>query len=237
MNNFKTIKQNRISDQVAEQIRTLISEGELKPGDKLPSERELSKKIGVGRLSLREGLRILESMGILKTSYGSDSGTYVSQIGQNTLTEKFLELLSFTDSSIEQLAEARLEISMINLKYFIERADDEDIVKLEECLKQTKKTIESGISAKESNMRFHELIAQGSKNPIFIALHGALLVLLRQFLSKFEHPARQSIDILESNENIMKYLKKRDLENARIALRNHHAYLQKRMNSLLETMK
>ena len=67
---FVSVKPNRVSQQVAEQIKDLILEGKLKPGDKLPSERELSKIIGVGRLSLREGLRILESSGILRTRYG-----------------------------------------------------------------------------------------------------------------------------------------------------------------------
>ena len=74
---FKHVKQHRISNQIADQIRALIVEGRLKNGDKLPSERELSTLLGVGRISLREGLRILESMGIIETKYGVNAGSYV----------------------------------------------------------------------------------------------------------------------------------------------------------------
>src|SRR4030042_2296117 len=99
---FLSVRPNRVSHQVAEQIKNLILGGKLKPGDKLPSERELSKVIGVGRLSLREGLRILESSGMLQTRYGVHSGTYVSNIGLDHLTEKFSDILRLSDITIGQ---------------------------------------------------------------------------------------------------------------------------------------
>src|SRR4030042_1670827 len=105
---FLSVRPNRVSHQVAEQIKNLILGGKLKPGDKLPSERELSKVIGVGRLSLREGLRILEASGIVKTRYGVHSGNYVTKIGVEHLTEKFSDMLKLSDVSIDTLTEARL---------------------------------------------------------------------------------------------------------------------------------
>jgi DNA-binding transcriptional regulator YhcF (GntR family) len=70
MNKRIPLKPNRVSQQIAEQIKSLILEGNLKPGENLPSERELSRITGVGRLSIREGLRILESIGVVKTRFG-----------------------------------------------------------------------------------------------------------------------------------------------------------------------
>lgn len=230
---FRSIKPNRVSKQIAEQIRNLILEGNLKLGDKLPSERELSKIIGVGRLSLREGLRILESAGILETKYGVSSGTYVSQISAENLIEKFSDILKLSHITIDQLTEARLEISLINLKYFIERGSEEDIRKLEDCIKETESLFKSGIPTREKNIFFHQLIAQGSNNPIFILLHNSLLDILRQFLSKFSSPPEHSKKVLENHKRILKYLKEKNFEKASSAMRNHLIYTGERLKSLI----
>lgn len=231
------VKPNRVSNQIAEQIKNLILEGELKPGDKLPSERELSKSLNVGRLSLREGLRILESIGILESKYGVDSGTYVSQIGLKNLTGKFSDILRFSNITIDQLTEARLEISLINLKYFIERASEEDIGKLEECLKEIENMLKSGLQTREKNLLFHQLIAQSSGNPIFILLHNSVLDILRKFLSEFISPSEHSRRVLENNKKILKYLKEKKLDKASLAMRDHLIYAQERMKTLINRSK
>ncbi len=231
---FGPIKPTRVSGQVAEQIRKLILAGTLKPGDKLPSERELSKAIGVGRLSLREGLRILESSGIVRTRYGIDSGTYVSQIGVEHLTERFSDILKLSNVTADQLTEARLEISLINLKYFIDRATEEDIRVLEGCIRETECLFKAGQPTREKNIHFHQLIADGSKNPAFILLHNALLDILRQFLARFTSPPEHSKKVLRGNKRILKYIKERNLEKASAAMKTHILYAGRRIKGLIE---
>jgi DNA-binding FadR family transcriptional regulator len=231
---FLSVKPNRVSQQVAEQIRSLILEGKLKPGDKLPSERELSKIIGIGRLSLREGLRILESSGILRTQYGVHSGTYVTKIGLEHLTEKISDILKLSDIKIDQVTEGRLEISLLNLKYFIKRGSQEDIEKLEACIRETERLLESGLQTREQNLLFHQLIAKGSKNPVFISLHNALLDILKHFLSKFSSPPEHSKKVLEGNKKILKYIKEKDIEKASSAMKTHIRYTGQRIKSLIK---
>lgn len=229
---FLSVKPNRVSQQVAEQIRNLILDGKLRPGDKLPSERELSKLIAVGRLSLREGLRILESFGILNTRYGVHSGTYVSSIGLEHLTEKFSDILKLSKITVNQLTEARLEISLANLRYFIKRGTKEDILRLEQCIKETENLLKSGIQTRDKNLYFHQLIAEGSKNPVFIFLHHSLLDILRQFLSTFVSPPEHSRRVLASNKRILTYLKEKNLHRASSAMKSHILYTGKRIKSL-----
>ncbi|MFB3884818.1 MAG: FadR/GntR family transcriptional regulator [Thermodesulfobacteriota bacterium] len=230
---FLLVKPNRVSHQVAEQIRNLILEGKLKPGDKLPSERELSKVIGVGRLSLREGLRILESSGILKTRYGVQSGTYVAKVGLEHLTERFSDMLKLSDFSIDQLTEARLEIALINLRYFMKRGSKEEIQELETCLQEIERLLGSGLQTREQNLLFHQLIARGSKNPVFISLHNALLDILRQFLSQFSSPPEHSKKILEGKKTILKCIKEKDVEKALAAMEKLIRYTGNRIKSLI----
>lgn len=234
---FKHVKQQRISKQVADQIKALIVEGHLKNGDKLPSERDLSKLLGVGRISLREGLRMLESMGIIETKYGVNAGSYVSSMGLKNLTEKFSDILKLSNITVEQLTEARLEISLINLKYFIKNATEEDIEKLEECVKEGEILLKSGVRTREKSILFHQLIAQGSKNPIFIIIHNALIEILLQFLSKFESPPDHSEKILKNRKKILKYLKEKNIEKASEAMKKHVIYSGERTKSLIENLK
>lgn len=234
---FKQIKQQRISEQIAEQIKALILEGQLKAGEKLPSERQLSKLLGVGRISLREGLRILESMGIIETKYGTNSGTYVSRVGLKNLAERFSDILLLSNITVDQLTEARLELSLINVRYFIQNATGEDIEKLEECVREAELLLKSGIRTREKSIHFHRLIAQGSKNPVFIIIHNALIDILLQFLSRFESPREHSKRVLANQRKILAYLKERNIEKASEAMKAHVIYSGKRIKSLINNLK
>jgi DNA-binding FadR family transcriptional regulator len=230
---FPSIKHNRVSQQIAEQIRNLILEGKLKPGDRLPSERELSKIIGVGRLSLREGLRILEASGILRTQYGVHSGTYVAKIGLEHLTEKFSDILKLSDITIDQVTEGRLEISLINLKYFMKRGGPKDIERLEACIHETERLLKLGHQTREQSLLFHELIAQGAKNIVFMLVHKTLLDILRGFLIKFDSPHGHSKRVLEGHKKILKYIKEKNLEKDSFAMNSHIRYAGKQTKSLI----
>lgn len=234
---FRQVKQQRVSKQIADQIRAMIAGGQLKNGDKLPSERDLSKLLGVGRISVREGLRILESMGIIETKYGVDAGSYVSDMGLENLSEKFSDILKLSNITVEKLTEARLEISVINVKYFIQNATDEDIEQLEECTREGERLLKAGLVTREKSLYFHQLIAQGSKNPVFIIIHNALIDILVQFLSKFESPKDHSERILANRKKILRYLKEKDIEKASEAMREHVLYSGDRMKSLLKNLK
>ena len=218
---FTTIQQTPVSKQVSEQIKTLIIEGNLKPGDKLPSERELARSIGVSRLSLREGLRILESMGMIETKYGVNGGSYVSAVGIDDLTRKFSDLLRLGNITIDTLYEARLEIGLISVKFFVKRGNDEDLRKMEACVKEQEALLKAGMRTREKNLEFHRLLAEGSKNPVFIFIQTALLEVIRQFLSQLEDPSQHSEKLLMYNKRILKCLKDKNVVGASKAMRNY----------------
>jgi GntR family transcriptional repressor for pyruvate dehydrogenase complex len=219
---------------VAEQIKSLILSGKLKPGEKLPSERDLSKAIGIGRLSLREGFRILESSGILVTRYGTQSGSYVACAGIEQLTAAFSDILRLGDITLSQLTEARLEIGLINLKYFMERAGAEDIQQLDDCIRDIEKKLKTGLQTREANIYFHQLIARGAKNPVFILLHNALLDVWRQFLSKFESPPEHARKVLAGKKKILKYIKAKDFQRAAETMKEYITYSGHRIAFLIE---
>lgn len=227
-NKFEHIDASRISQKIAEQIKKLFFDGTLQSGDKLPSERELSKLLGVGRLSLREGLRILESMGILETKYGVGSGTYVAGMAIEKITEKMSDIMRLRRITLNELIEARREISLANLKYFHQRSDEEDIAKLEECIKEAEKLVKQGLHPRNKYIEFHRIIAMGSKNPVFVLIYNSLLdILLKEVLSKYVCPQSHTKKFLSYNKEILKHLKEKDLKEASSAMEKYLTFLKR----------
>jgi len=93
------------------------------------------------------------------------SGSFVSTVGVESLTERFSDILRLSNITVDQLTEARLEISLVNLKYFMKRMKKEDLQGLEDCLAEAARANRLGLSTREKNILFHQLIALGSKNP------------------------------------------------------------------------
>ncbi|MDD2422403.1 MAG: GntR family transcriptional regulator, partial [Heliobacteriaceae bacterium] len=94
---FKPIKTRKIYEEIVEQLRALIAKGNLMPGDKLPSERELSERLGVSRASVREALTALEVMGILDVRPGD--GTFVRETNQSSIIEPLAWVLAVERNS------------------------------------------------------------------------------------------------------------------------------------------
>ena len=93
---FEAAKSNKISAQIVEQIRKAIFEGNLKPGDKLPSEKELLDTFQVSRATLREALRSLEVLGFLEIKKGASGGAFVVEMDMNKAREGLINFFHFT---------------------------------------------------------------------------------------------------------------------------------------------
>ena len=102
---FRAVRKGRRYEQVAEQIQQLIASGALKPGDRLPPERELAAKFGVGRSSLRDAIRTLEVMGIVESRHGS--GTVVRDLSTDALVVPLASVLARKRELVAELLDVR----------------------------------------------------------------------------------------------------------------------------------
>ncbi len=107
MPRFRPIKQTRVSDEVAEQIKQSILVGDFKDGDKLPSEHELMEQFQVSRTTIREALRSLETSGFLATCQGASGGAYVTDLSFEGIASAFLDLFLVDKISMPELCRAR----------------------------------------------------------------------------------------------------------------------------------
>src|SRR3972149_1077959 len=105
---FNSVKSNKISEHIIEQVRKAILDGRLKPGDKLPSERELIENFKVSKVTLREALRSLEVLGFLEIRKGVSGGPFVTEVDMKKARDSFINFLHFKNLSLTNLSEVRL---------------------------------------------------------------------------------------------------------------------------------
>ena len=165
---LRPVERQRVYDSIVDQIRRLITDGTWKPGQRLPSERELTETLSVGRTSVREALRILEAMGFIEIRAGY--GSYVKDsIVVPSRLHKLIDLVQGDEYSVD-LMEARELIESQIAFIAAESATPEDIADLEAIVDGQAASIESGSSTVEGNIEFHLRLTQATGNRVLVEL-------------------------------------------------------------------
>lgn len=207
LKSFNEIMVESPSDKIIQQIKNLISSGQLKPGDRLPSERQLSERFNIGRTSVRDALKKLEFYGILKTQ--PQSGTVVAGFGINALEGLITDVLKLEGSDFHSLVETRVLLETNSAKFAAIRRTDDDIVTISNALSSYEKAVKSGKSAVEEDLLFHLTIAEASKNAV---LKSLMLIITPDILTYFKEN-----DVCSGNRPVS-------------ALEDHHIILDKIIN-------
>jgi DNA-binding FadR family transcriptional regulator len=168
---FRKAKQSRIFEDVVEQIQGAILDGRIKPGDKLPAERELGEIFGTSRGTLREALRVLEQKGLIEIRLGVGGGAIAKDPGGEQITESLDILIRSQKISLRHLAEFREDVEGTVSGMAAERATDDDVRHLQDLLKTAKAYWEAGDEEWREFMRVdeqvHMFMARISGNPIY----------------------------------------------------------------------
>jgi len=148
-------------DKIIRQLKQLISSGQLKPGDRLPAERVLAERFGVGRGYVREAIMKLEFYGLLKIS--PQSGTYVAGLGIKVLDSLLGDVINLNKDDFGALIEARYYMELNAIKLACQRRTDSDLIEIENALKDHESKATRGMDAFEEDMIFHMKIASAAK--------------------------------------------------------------------------
>jgi GntR family transcriptional regulator, transcriptional repressor for pyruvate dehydrogenase complex len=191
--NILPVRRMRVPEEVVDQIRGFIASGELRPGDQLPSERELAERFQVSRASIREALTALQVMGLLERSR---TGGGLAARG-NHVWFAIAPLSSFlaTRSHILEQVEVRRLIEPEMGRLAAERASAEDIARMEQCLADMEADLEAGGLGSDADAAFHAAIAAATRNELltrFVELIGARIRDERELLQTPEG-ARKSL--------------------------------------------
>jgi GntR family transcriptional regulator, transcriptional repressor for pyruvate dehydrogenase complex len=219
---FSRVNPGRASEMIVDQIRLLIRDGQLKPGDRLPAERELGEKFGVSRVTVREALRGLEANGIVAIKVGARGGAFVTAPTSARVGEGIVDLLTMSKLTDSEVTEARqiLELGIIPL--VCERATEEDIADLIEICDRGDVALEHGSYPMELSAEFHARVARASHNAAIAMLaesfHGPTLLSMRHVQEA--HPEMGIRGNREHRQFVMA-VKKGDVEKATAVMRTH----------------
>lgn len=180
----KAADRRRGSDRVAEQIQNAVSAGTLAVGDRLPNERELGRLFGVSRATIREAVRQLETEGMVEVRRGVTGGTFVSQPNPGRLGLALLALIRFGQATAQDFTEFRSGFEPETAWWAAQRATPAD---REHLLAAAQEVAERARTADlpwpefaDGDIRFHEALAEASKNPIRVAVMLAVHEAFRQ---------------------------------------------------------
>lgn len=177
---LKPIKTKKIYEQIVDQIGKLVAEGQLKPGDRLPSERELVERFQVSRASIREAISALEMMGLIEVRSGE--GTYIREVNIDSVVAPLAWMLFIEKDTDLELYEARkiLEVQAAGLA--AERAEEEELSEMFEALEIMRMDLKIQRLGEDADHHFHYAIARATHNKILIRLMNTISDTLRKTL-------------------------------------------------------
>ena len=161
---LEKLKKTRLYEEIVKQLQGLIKNGTLKPGDKLPTERELAVSLNVSRTAIREALRSLELMGFIESKVGE--GTFIRQVTMNNVIDPFFAILIQDEKLILELYEVRLVLEVAIARLAARRITPEKIARIEQVIKK----MESEVESREliSDGAFHTELAIATDNQAMI---------------------------------------------------------------------
>ena len=212
---FKPLDTEKLSGKVITQIENLINSGVLKPGDRLPPERELSLELRVSRSILREALKTLEGLGYLYRQTGN--GTFVREI--NAVDSAFFMSDLIKRATFLDYLEAREMLEQKVVQLVIERASDDELKEIDKIIS----LLEASELNSESVIQFHHKLALLTKNIVLIKFMLANWELHKNLVlaTNVEEDEGREKSVANEHKAILEAIKQRNVEKAQLAVLNH----------------
>lgn len=220
---LKPIKTKKIYEQIVDQIGILVAEGQLKPGDRLPSERELVERFEVSRASIREAISALEMMGLIEVRPGE--GTYIRQVNIDSVIAPLAWMLFIEKDTDLELYEVRKILEVQAAGIAAERAQEDEIRDMYEALEVMRRDLEIVRLGEEADHHFHFAIARATHNKILIRLMNTISETMKKTLkssrSKLYEDRNTPQRLYQEHCSLYEAIKNRNVLEAQQLMLNH----------------
>lgn len=218
---IKSLNRKTLSQQVIDELINLLMTGQLKPGDRIPSEFDLMEICNVSRPVIREALTSLEVLGIVKRK--TRNGTFFSEkIG----SKPFSMMLALSVGDIPSLIETRVALELGLVTLAAEKITDEDLAKLKETIEEMKRLPTEDSS--EVDKEFHKIIALSAKNPLFEGIIDPLQGFHEKILEQIPLEERNLQQTINYHTDIYNALEKRDPIEAYVCMYRHLDFVRQK---------
>jgi GntR family transcriptional repressor for pyruvate dehydrogenase complex len=214
---FKAIKRVRVHEEIVRQIKELIINGDLKPGQPLPPEMELAKQFGVSLVPTRQALTVLETLGLITRKRGrgiyliSEDVDFISGINDEEFDDLLWKsVITSTKNPVREAMEIRCIVEPPIAKLAAERANKEEIEKMEEHLLRQAEKVEAKECSISEDICFHKSIAAAVKNSILDRIIESIYEPIWEVKEKIPMSEQAAIVSLEGHNAILKTIKNKD---------------------------
>lgn len=173
-------KSKRTAEIILEQIKGLIIDGQLVPGDKLLTENELAESFQVSRTSVREALAALSLTGIIEIRQGE--GIFVKSASANSVIEPLSFILLLEKNKLQNILEVRKALEVEAAGLASERRDEEDLAQLKNIVEKMEEDLPEARQSEQLDLDFHLALARASKNPLLNRLMNTVQEIMGQTL-------------------------------------------------------
>src|SRR5215467_9029298 len=227
---FRPIHTRRAFEEICERIREQLAFGVLKPGDKLPPERDLAQQLGVSRNVLREALRSLEMAGVLRLQKGVKGGAFIREGDTSRMNVVMRDMLSLGTISVRELSEARIDVLDLVVRLACTHARQQDFDALERNIERTELATREGrlLDRVECSREFYKLLAASTGNKVIAMIVDSVTEIhMRLVYAKVVSSGVAMPRLAEKRRQFLSALRARNASTATRLMRAHLESVQR----------
>ena len=217
---------------IRDYIKEYIIEHNLKPGDALPPEGQLVEELGVGRSSVREAVKSLQSMGIVDVRQGD--GLYVRELNFDPMLETFLFGMQFNPHTLAELLQIRIWLEVAVIGDAVEHIGADEVAKLEDLLKTWEARVQDGEEYSDLDESFHQIVYGVLQNETLMKFFSVFWVTFTSLESELTRDTDPE-NVLEFHKRILEAIQSRDPSQARAQLLQHFDHVKERIDHYIAT--
>lgn len=222
---LRPVRKTRLYEDVVEQIQQLIRKRKLTPGDRLPSERELAATLGIGRPSVREALRALDTTGLVEVRSGQ--GAYLRNLTVDpylaTVRESLAFLLDVKEDTLLELWEVRQGLEEQIARLTAERRTQAQIERLRGHTEEMRKRIDRPEAFVRAGVAWHRALCEAAENAVLRTVWEAIAGLIEKSQRRIIGTPGQPVEALRQHEKLLAAVEAGEPECAALAMREHMA--------------
>jgi GntR family transcriptional repressor for pyruvate dehydrogenase complex len=227
---FRQVESVRLYQRIVEQIEDAIARGDLKPGQRLPSERELVIQFGASRPTVREALRVLESSGVVRSRPGDPNGPEILPFSPTILAKQMTRLVHVEELSIAELVSFRMILDGSASLLAARLRSDEELAAIDETIVAMEAAIGKGYEEfSEADVAFHDAVALASRNPLIQVCNHVVRGVVLSLISERVHRTQDSNALMRQwlahHREVLEAIRHRDgVAAARTSRQNLYNY-------------
>lgn len=225
------IRSGRIFEEVSDRIKELIFEGIYNVGDQLPTESQLAQTFNVGRQTVREALRMLESSGFIKISRGVSGGPLIEDTILKKIGGLYTDAFRMRRITFEELTVARIGIEKVVIDLVLEHIDEKWLDRLHQNIHRAKQKVKQNLLAVKENLDFHRLLAKATGNQVFVIVLESVLAIQGDFLIRLPPDIKSSTKVTVYHEKILSAIESKQKEETYRLLEEHLKEVEDRLSS------